>query len=347
MLLVKLLYGNGTAPLFAAPSYHARLSAYYAEQVLKVTVGKSFYMHNNPLLDDREAELEEVNHEACTIFVCKLPRIPEYKGLIPGASKVTLSRSPMVGPNSIATFIFMGFSANTDTVEVSCRAMVTFFGDNDGDKVSVELKLTNAGRIFFKPTLRAALPAVLDGEPEESTKTGYEKFRETLNIHTSATINSEKDTSSLDISCRQIINIRMDNDLPATEKELLIMAEIKQAAVDGIKHNNANSAVFSDYLIKTFLKRLPIKGNGKDVHAMFLGGDSSSIYNRIHSFNALPVKGHPFFDILSVISGKRTKLTKVDEGKSAVEMYNRLLEIKNLIKSSKGATLPGETANIS
>jgi hypothetical protein len=312
LMFSRYINGGWKAPRMFRDSLYSRLESYYKDNGIKVQIDKDgYYIQGCDTLDAKENALEAETGKLQ--YYCTLPKTAKFVGKIAIGDKIDLGRDPNVGPSNLMTFIVAGFNDSHDAILMSWQAIYSMYGDVDGDTIKYETLIANTSDRMFQ-CLRRPVPEAKTAKQFPAKLPTMEAY---LNEHMSvglSVLKSAADTGSLDLTTRQIIEERMYMGNPMTVLELMVLSQLRQDAIDGLKHTDAGVADDAKAeIVKTYgvngkmaeLKNAPLTYRllRKDAGKPYLK-DTGRFLERIKLINdAKPHADHPYHDFFVAMKG--------------------------------------------
>lgn len=325
LMFSRFIGGTWIAPRMFRDSLYSRVESYYKDNGIKVQIDKDgYYIQGCDTLDALENKLEA--ETGVLQYYCKLPKTAKFIGKLVAGDNIDLGRDPNVGPSNLMTFKVEGFNDSHDAILMSWQSIYSMYGDVDGDTIKYETLVANTSERMFQ-CLRRPVPEAKTAKKFPATLPTMEAY---LNEHMSvglSVLKSAADTGSLDLTTRQIIEERMYVGNPMTVTELMVLSQLRQDAIDGLKHTDAGVADDAkDIIIKTYgvngkmmeLKSAPITYRllRKDSGKPYLK-DTGRFLERIKLINeATPHANHPYHDFFMAMKGIKTIEKNSDIGDS-------------------------------
>ncbi len=315
---VKCMFSRYTDNMWTVPrmfkdTFYSRIESYYRDNGIKVQIDRDgYYIQGDSSLDVLENE-----HEAATgelQFMCMVPNTSKFKDIVKAGDFIDLGRDPNVGPSNLMTFqVVKGHNTSHDCILMSWQAIYAMYGDVDGDTIKYELLIANTSSRKFV-CLRRPAPGAQPEKGMPATLPTMEKYLADHELIGLSVLKSAADTGSLDLTTRHIIEERMYAGNPITVEELMVLSQLRQDAIDGLKHTDAGVAVDAkEDIIKTYgvggamskLKDSPLTYRllRKDA-GVPQKKDVARFMERIKLINeATPHADHPYRDFFNAMKG--------------------------------------------
>lgn len=284
-MYAKLVFGSmynpdvkdWITPGYNAATLKARFLKFYQRNVLKTKVAPyAYYAQSHPLLNkmrdddfikraqiaydkqdtqgkkdlsfDMWKKTRECRKEVPLRFFCLLPNRRHFHMLVESKHFINLGRQPMVGPSNLMGFEVAGFHGGRDCIYVCSMALACFYGDEDGDSLTVCPSLKVKFPTMFVP------PAMKEAGGDEKIQIGNmdEYFEKVLVPITKQVFRSATSVGLLDNMGRRIISHRASAGQPCSLLEKYDIGYlIENGAIKGLKHAGSEVDIdLQEYMIE-------------------------------------------------------------------------------------------------
>ena len=337
-------YTNGAwyIPRMHKDTFYARIESFYTDHCVKIRTAKDgFYLQGDDDLD----RMENTNEAETGVlqYYINLPKSGKFIDIIHVGDLIDISRDPECGPSNRMTFEVVGFNDSHDCYTMSWQAIYAMYADVDGDTGKYEILIANTSDRKYE-CIRRPAPGL--GKPK-SLPAEFPSMAQYLAEHENVglfVLKAAADTGSLDFTTRQIIEERMYAGNPMTIDELMTLSQLRQDAIDGLKHTDGGVALDAkEDIVKTYgvggrmstLKRSPITYRllRKDAGRRNLA-EAKRFIERIRLINdCMPHDTHPYRDFFLSLKGIRT-IDKGSEIQDSEWLFNACNNLWTEVKSN-------------
>jgi len=313
--------GDWFAPRMFKDQFYIRNESFYRDHGIKVQIDKDgYYIQGDGSLDVME-NADEAKTGTLQYYVY-LPKTAKFIDKIKVGDKIDLGRDPNVGPSNLMTYVVAGYNESHDAMVMSWQSIYAMYGDVDGDTVKYETLIANTSDRVFQ-CLRRPAPGPQKEKPAPTTFKSMDAYLYEHEGVGLSVLKSAADTGSLDLTTRHIIEERMYAGIPISVDELMELSQLRQDAIDGLKHTDAGvSLEAKEEIIKKYgvngkmskIKDAPITYRllRKDAGKPYFN-EVKRFEERIKLINeAQPHATHPYFDFFMQLKGIKTILKGAD-----------------------------------
>lgn len=309
-------YTNGSwfVPRMNRDTFYTRLESFWKDYGIKLQIAKDgYYIQGDDRLDEMEDAYEMQAPDGKLQYFVLLPKTAKFINKISVGDKIDIGRDPNVGPSNLMTFVVAGYNDSHDSLVMSWQSIYAMYGDVDGDTAKYETLIANMSERVF-PCIKRPAPGLGKDKPKMTELPPLRSWlveHETIGM---SVLKSAKDTGSLDLTTRQIIEERMYANNPINIPDLMELSQLRQDAIDGLKHTDAGVALDArEQIIMKYgvagcmnvLKNSPITYRllRKDA-GQPRKGDVMRFIERIKLINeAQPHAMHPYKDFFDALKG--------------------------------------------
>ena len=321
MAFSRYINGEWYVPRMYRDTFYTRLEAYYRENGIKLQISSDgYYLQGDDRLDQMERDFSAQYSGKLQYFVI-LPNTAAFKegsaDHVKVGDSIILGRDPMAGASNAMTFIVAGFSDSLDNVLLSWKALYSMYADVDGDSHKYEAQVANSTNEVYECIARPA-PGLKAPKPAPESLPRLAAYIEEHIAVGMLVLKSAADTGSLDLLVRQIMEERLEAGMPLSITENMQLSELRQAAIDGMKHTDKGAEEdAADVIIREFgvegkkkkLSESPMTYRliRKDA-GLGQGWSEIDIFlERIRLVNECVVpEDHPYIDFFNTLKGIKT-----------------------------------------